>query len=159
MFGSQAPGTIEVFRLYNSFSGGHLFTINAAERDFALSIVDAGTGIQPWSQNNSLGFAYFSDADHAFRAPHSAPAVAAVESESVRAANDLLFDTTHTASLAGVTASSTSWSSESNFAAAENVPSGEFKTKPLTYQHESPAASSELDHLFANLNELTSSLP
>ena len=61
MFATQLPGTIEIFRLYNSFTGGHLFTTEPADRDFALSIVDQKTKIKPWTQHKSLGFAYFSD--------------------------------------------------------------------------------------------------
>jgi hypothetical protein len=82
MFETPVPGSIEIFRLYNSFNGGHLFTISAAERDFALSIVDQKTQIKPWSQHKSLGFAFFSDSTRGAGAPRSstatsAPAVAA----------------------------------------------------------------------------------
>jgi len=53
MFSSQASGTIEIFRLYNTNSGVHLYTGNAAEKD---AILAQFPGI--WFQHSSLGFAY-----------------------------------------------------------------------------------------------------
>ena len=58
MFESPVPGSSEVYRLYNSVTGRHLFTISAAERDAALAIVDSGTQQRPWSLHRLLGYAY-----------------------------------------------------------------------------------------------------
>lgn len=49
----QAEGTTDVFRLYNTISGEHLFTAFAEERDAILS---AFPGI--WQLHSSLGFAF-----------------------------------------------------------------------------------------------------
>jgi hypothetical protein len=53
MFGAEAPGTIEIFRLYNKNSGVHLYTGNPGEKDAILAMFP---GI--WFQHTSLGFAY-----------------------------------------------------------------------------------------------------
>lgn len=158
MFNTQAPGTVEVYRLYNSFSGGHLFTVSAAERDAALSIVDLATATHPWSRNDSLGFAYLSDASHAFRTPHTAPAVAAFEWERSAVVDDPLFETTDFASLAGVMTSSASSMMTSFSTVAENTASEELMPKQLTDLNGPTTEHGDLDHLFSNLHELTNTL-
>jgi hypothetical protein len=51
IFPTQQPGTVEIFHLYNSASGGHLFTENTGTRDAVL-------GIRGWQQQTRLGFAF-----------------------------------------------------------------------------------------------------
>ncbi|MBI5757253.1 MAG: tandem-95 repeat protein [Planctomycetales bacterium] len=51
IFPTQQPGTVEIFHMYNSASGGHLFTENTGTRDSVL-------GIPGWQPQTRLGFAF-----------------------------------------------------------------------------------------------------
>ncbi len=154
MFETPVPGSIEIFRLYNSFNGGHLFTISAAERDFALSIVDQKTQIKPWSQHKSLGFAFFSDSTRGAGAPRTstattAPAVAAqavAESTSTFVADG---PAVSVASLIATSRSSTTPVPASSGAATQDAPS---------LASINAVAHSETDSLFADVNGLLDSL-
>ena len=48
----------EIFRLYNKYSGTHLYTHDSAVVTAVLGIVDSVTGINPWEQHTSFGFAF-----------------------------------------------------------------------------------------------------
>ena len=51
IFPTQQPGTVEILHLYNTASGGHLFTENTGTRDFVLRIPG-------WEQQTRLGFGF-----------------------------------------------------------------------------------------------------
>lgn len=57
---STAPGSTELFKLYNATSGSHLYTINAAEKDYLLT-----TFPNVWQQHTSMGRAFPSNAGNA----------------------------------------------------------------------------------------------
>ena len=58
VFASDTPGTTPVYRLYNSFSGSHLFTESAAVRDAVLSIPGATGQAHPWQDHGVVGRAF-----------------------------------------------------------------------------------------------------
>lgn len=72
IYTAPAPGTVEVFRLYNRISGTHLFTENAAVKNIILAQFP---GI--WVQHSSLGFTFAVDPSGSIAAAAvSAPALA-----------------------------------------------------------------------------------
>ena len=52
------PGTVPVFRLYNSNSGTHLYTESTAIRDAILAITGPAGGSSPWSLQGIVGYAF-----------------------------------------------------------------------------------------------------
>ncbi len=66
LFPTQFPGTVEILHLYDSATGSHLYTDNAAVRNQLLGVANT-----TWQQHRSLGFAFSPEA------PVSAPAMAA----------------------------------------------------------------------------------
>jgi cyclophilin family peptidyl-prolyl cis-trans isomerase len=66
MFPTQFPGTVEILHLYDTATGSHLYTDNAAVRNQLLGLANT-----TWQQHRSLGFAFQPEA------PVSAPATAA----------------------------------------------------------------------------------
>src|SRR5687768_2954056 len=59
---TPVTGSTEIFRLYNTISGTHLYSEIAAQRDAVLGIVDGATGQRPWQLHTSFGHAFFSPA-------------------------------------------------------------------------------------------------
>ena len=66
IYNSPRAGTSEIFRLYNSDSGVHLYTENASVRDAVLLIEEqvngVSTGRHPWQLHSSFGYAYIAGA-------------------------------------------------------------------------------------------------
>lgn len=65
MFPTQFPGTVEILHLYDTATGSHLYTDNAAVKNQLLGVANTS-----WVQHRSLGFAFQPEA------PVSAPATA-----------------------------------------------------------------------------------
>ena len=58
LFSEPFAGSTELFKLYNTDSGVHLYTDSVAQKDAILAIAEGGTGRHPWRLENSLGFGY-----------------------------------------------------------------------------------------------------
>lgn len=72
LYPASAPNTVEIYRLYNTQTGAHLFTPSLSER---TSILTRFPGI--WVQHSSLGFGFVAPASSAGASAASAAAEAA----------------------------------------------------------------------------------
>lgn len=72
MFQTQVTTTVEVFRLYNTVTGKHLFTSSTAERDATEALAD-------WVLHSKLGFAFTPGTSSSSSPAVAAPAIATAE--------------------------------------------------------------------------------
>jgi len=110
LFQTQVTGSVEIFRLYNTTTGKHVFTSSTTERDTLL----AGTG---WQLHSHLGFAFLptSNTQPAVALPMMAAATASPSDSSSSAPSipGIADDVSTSITVASAETSTTSFTSNS----------------------------------------------